>query len=125
MMAPMTISLPVDPDANELLSRNPLALLIGMLLDQQVPFEKAFSSPYELVKRLGHEPTPAELAEYDPAALAAVFAERPVLPPAKSCWPGSLSCPASAATRRRSSSRCWASSLASSRRDGGRQPATS
>jgi uncharacterized HhH-GPD family protein len=75
----MTLSLPVDPDANELLSRNPLALLIGMLLDQQVPFEKAFSSPYELVKRLGHEPTAAELADYDPDALAAVYAERPAL----------------------------------------------
>jgi len=75
----MTISLPVGADANELLSRNPLALLIGMLLDQQVPFEKAFSSPYELVKRLGHEPTAAELAEYEPAALAAIFAERPAL----------------------------------------------
>jgi uncharacterized HhH-GPD family protein len=79
MMAAMTLSLPVDADANELLSRNPLALLIGMLLDQQVPLEKAFSSPLELVKRLGHEPTAAELAEYDPEALAAVFAERPAL----------------------------------------------
>ena len=75
----MTLSLPVDADANELLSRNPLALLIGMLLDQQVPLEKAFSSPAELVKRLGHEPTAAELAEYDPDALAAVFADRPAL----------------------------------------------
>jgi uncharacterized HhH-GPD family protein len=79
MMAAMTLSLPVDADANELLSRNPLALLIGMLLDQQVPLEKAFSSPLELVRRLGHEPTAAELAEYDPEALAAVFAERPAL----------------------------------------------
>jgi uncharacterized HhH-GPD family protein len=79
MMAPMTLSLPVDAAANELLSRDPLALLIGMLLDQQVPFEKAFSSPYELVKRLGHEPTAAELAGYDPDALGAVFAERPAL----------------------------------------------
>src|SRR5215469_3673441 len=79
MMTLMTLSLPVDADANELLSRNPLALLIGMLLDQQVPFEKAFSSPYELVKRLGHEPTAAELADYDPDALGAVFAERPAL----------------------------------------------
>jgi uncharacterized HhH-GPD family protein len=75
----MTLSLPVDADANELLSRNPLALLIGMLLDQQVPLEKAFNSPHELVKRLGHEPTAAELAEFDPDALAAVFAERPAL----------------------------------------------
>jgi uncharacterized HhH-GPD family protein len=75
----MTLSLPVQAEANELLTRDPLALLVGMLLDQQVPFEKAFSSPYELVKRLGHEPTAAELAEFDPEALAVVFAERPAL----------------------------------------------
>jgi uncharacterized HhH-GPD family protein len=75
----MTLSLPVEAEANELLSRNPLALLIAMLLDQQVPLEKAFSSPYELVKRLGHEPTAAELAEFDPDALAQVFADRPAL----------------------------------------------
>jgi uncharacterized HhH-GPD family protein len=79
MMTRMTLSLPVETGANELLSRDPMALLIGMLLDQQVPFEKAFSSPYELVNRLGHEPTAAELAEFDPDALAAVFAERPAL----------------------------------------------
>lgn len=79
MMAAMTLSLPVDAEANKLLSRNPLALLIGMLLDQQVPLEKAFSSPYELVQRLGHEPTAAELAEFNPDELAAIFAERPAL----------------------------------------------
>ena len=75
----MTISLPIDPDANELLSRDPLALLIGMLLDQQVPLEKAFSGPRDLVRRFGHEPTAQELADYDPDALAAVFSERPAL----------------------------------------------
>jgi uncharacterized HhH-GPD family protein len=75
----MTLSLPVDAEANELLARNPLALLIGMLLDQLVPLEKAFSSPYELVQRLGHEPTATELATFDPEALAAVFSERPAL----------------------------------------------
>ena len=79
MMTAMMLSLPVDAEANELLSRNPLAPLIGMLLDQQVPLEKAFSSPAELVKRLGHEPTAAELAEFDPDALAALFSERPAL----------------------------------------------
>jgi uncharacterized HhH-GPD family protein len=67
----MTISLPVDPDANELLSRDPLALLIGMLLDQQVPLEKAFSGPRDLALRLGHEPTVGELADFDPDALPA------------------------------------------------------
>jgi uncharacterized HhH-GPD family protein len=73
------ISLPVDDEANELLSRNALALLIAMLLDQQVPFERAFSAPRDLVRRLGHEPTAEELADFDPEALAAVFSERPAL----------------------------------------------
>ncbi len=75
----MTLSLPIGAEANELLSRSPLALLIGMLLDQQVPLEKAFSSPYQLALRLGHEPAASELADYDPAALAEVFAQRPAL----------------------------------------------
>ncbi|HEX3750305.1 MAG TPA: HhH-GPD-type base excision DNA repair protein [Streptosporangiaceae bacterium] len=75
----MTIAMPVDPAANELLSTDPLALLIGMLLDQQVPLERAFSAPYDLTRRLGHHPTADELAGYDPEALAAVFAERPAL----------------------------------------------
>jgi uncharacterized HhH-GPD family protein len=75
----MTLSLPIEDGANELLSRSPLALLTAMLLDQQVPLEKAFSSPYQLTLRLGHEPTAEELADYDPEALAAVFSERPAL----------------------------------------------
>ena len=75
----MTIAMPVEPAANELLGTDPLALLIGMLLDQQVPLERAFSAPYDLVQRLGHQPTADELAGYDPEALAAVFAQRPAL----------------------------------------------
>jgi uncharacterized HhH-GPD family protein len=75
----MTLHLPVSDEANELLSRSPLALLLAMMLDQQVPLEKAFSSPYELARRLGHEPTAAELAEFDPDALVAIFSERPAL----------------------------------------------
>jgi uncharacterized HhH-GPD family protein len=75
----MPLSLPIDADANDLLARSPLALVIGMLLDQQVTIEKAFSSPRDLVRRLGHEPTAAELAAFDPAALAAIFSERPAL----------------------------------------------
>jgi uncharacterized HhH-GPD family protein len=73
------ISLPVDDEANELLSRNALALLVAMLLDQQVPLERAFSAPRDLARRLGHEPSADELASFDPEALAAVFAERPAL----------------------------------------------
>ncbi|GAB3972793.1 HhH-GPD-type base excision DNA repair protein [Plantactinospora veratri] len=75
----MTLSLPIDTEANELLRRDPLALLIGMVLDQQVSMEKAFAGPYELVKRLGHPPDAAELAGFDPDALTAIFAERPAL----------------------------------------------
>ncbi len=75
----MTISMPVEPAANELLSRSPLALLIGMLLDQQVPLERAFSAPLDLVRRLGHEPTAAELADFDADTLARIFSERPAL----------------------------------------------
>jgi uncharacterized HhH-GPD family protein len=75
----MPLSLPIDADANELLSRSPLALIIGMLLDQQVTIEKAFTSPRDLVRRLGHEPTAAELAGFDPEALSAIFSERPAL----------------------------------------------
>jgi len=75
----VTIWMPVGPEANELLSRSPLALLIAMLLDQQVTLEKAFSAPLDLVRRLGHEPAAAELADFDPDRLAAVFSERPAL----------------------------------------------
>jgi uncharacterized HhH-GPD family protein len=75
----MTLSLPVEPAANELLSRSPFALLMAMLLDQQVPLEKAFSGPYQLTLRLGHEPTVTEVASFDPEELVALFAERPAL----------------------------------------------
>ena len=75
----MTLSLPIDAEANELLGNDPLALLIGMVLDQQVPLEKAFSSPYALTQRLGHRPTARELADFDPDALVAIFAKPPAL----------------------------------------------
>jgi len=78
-MSVMTLSLPIDAEANELLSTDPLALLIGMVLDQQIPLEKAFSSPFVLAQRLGHAPTAVELAEFDPEALIAIFAKPPAL----------------------------------------------
>ncbi|MET9298559.1 HhH-GPD-type base excision DNA repair protein [Micromonospora aurantiaca] len=78
-MTAMTLSLPIDPAANELLNRNALALVLGLVLDQQVPMEKAFSSPYVLAQRLGHEPDAAELAGYDPEALVEIFARPPAL----------------------------------------------
>ena len=48
-----TIHLAQQPEADELLGRSPLAALVGMLLDQQVPMEWAFSGPYTIAQRLG------------------------------------------------------------------------
>src|SRR5207247_8827179 len=67
-----------DPAANELLETDALALLIGMVLDQQVKMEKAFGGPYELKQRLGHLDA-RRIASMDPDALDKVFRERPAL----------------------------------------------
>jgi uncharacterized HhH-GPD family protein len=75
----MKLPLTGDDAADRLLEDDPLALLIGMLLDQQVTMEKAFHSPYELKERLGGRLDAAEIAAMDPDKLAAVFAERPAL----------------------------------------------
>ncbi len=75
----MALYLTGDPEADGLLEREPLALLIGMLLDQQVPMEKAFHSPFDLKTRLGGRLEAAAIADADPGELAAVFAERPAL----------------------------------------------
>src|SRR4029077_10259142 len=75
----MKLPLTGDPAADQLLEEDPLALLIGMLLDQQVTMEKAFHSPYELKERLGDRLDAAEIATTDPDKLRAVFAERPAL----------------------------------------------
>lgn len=75
----MTISLPIPPEANAILNRDPLALLVGMVLDQQIPLERAFAAPYELAERLGHQLDVHELAGYDPDELTAVFARKPAL----------------------------------------------
>jgi len=78
-MAGMAIALPIPTEANDLLSRDPLALTLGLTLDQQITMEKAFTSPYVLAQRLGHEPTAAELAGFDTDELIAVFAKPPAL----------------------------------------------
>ncbi len=67
------------PEANELLADDPLALLIGMLLDQQIPMEKAFTSPYELRSRLGGTLDAVTIAGYDPDALEGLFRTPPAL----------------------------------------------
>lgn len=68
-----------DSEADKLLSEDSLALLIGMVLDQQVPLERAFSSPRDLKERLGGRLDAAEIAAMDPERLAAVFSARPAL----------------------------------------------
>jgi uncharacterized HhH-GPD family protein len=65
--------------ANELLTHDPLALLIGMLLDQQIPMEKAFTSPEVLRERLGGELDVRTIAEYDTDAFEQLFRQVPAL----------------------------------------------
>jgi len=83
-MAKLTLT--SDPEADALLSTNPLALLIGMLLDQQVPMEWAFSSPKRLEERLGKPLTAANIAGTDPDDLDAIFRDKPAL----HRYPGSM-----------------------------------
>jgi uncharacterized HhH-GPD family protein len=85
-MARTELHITGDPDADSLLSRDPLALLIGMVLDQQVTMEKAFGSPAELARRLGRSLDAASIAAMDPDELASVFRE----PPALHRYPGSM-----------------------------------
>jgi uncharacterized HhH-GPD family protein len=68
-----------SPEADQLLSRSPLALLIGMVLDQQVPLEWAFSGPLELERRLGGPLEAAAVAALEPDAVAEIFSRRPAL----------------------------------------------
>jgi uncharacterized HhH-GPD family protein len=67
-----------DEEADRLLADDPLALLIGFALDQQVPLQRAFSAPLELKRRIGTL-DPAAIAAADPAAIEAAFRERPAL----------------------------------------------
>jgi uncharacterized HhH-GPD family protein len=75
----VSLSLSQHSEADALLDRNPLALLVAMLLDQQVPMERAFAAPYELAQRLGHDLDARELADHDADALADLFARPPAL----------------------------------------------
>ena len=87
-MARIALHITGDDEADAVLSRDPLALLIGMVLDQQIPIEKAFSSPADLLQRLGTSGPldAAAIAAMDPEELAAVFRERPAL----HRYPGSM-----------------------------------
>jgi uncharacterized HhH-GPD family protein len=87
-MARTALHITGDDKADALLSRDPLALLIGMVLDQQVPIEKAFSSPADLLQRLGGKGPldAATIAAMDPEELGDIFRERPAL----HRYPGSM-----------------------------------
>jgi uncharacterized HhH-GPD family protein len=82
----MGLMLSQQPDADALLDRDPLALVTGMVLDQQVPLEKAFSGPWVLAERLGHVPDAAEIAGMPEDDLVAIFSK----PPALHRFPGSM-----------------------------------
>jgi uncharacterized HhH-GPD family protein len=82
-----TLRIAQDAAADELLGRDPLALLLGMLLDQQFPMERAFGAPRLLADRLGVDRLSAgTIAAMDPEALVAVFQG----PPALHRYPGSM-----------------------------------
>jgi uncharacterized HhH-GPD family protein len=67
-----------DPEADALIAREPLALLIGFALDQQITVQTAFSGPLKLKRRLGSLDA-AEIAEADPERLVEIFRERPAI----------------------------------------------
>ena len=68
-----------NDEADELLAREPLALLVGFVLDQQVSVQKAFSSPLELKRRLGGGLDAGDIAGRDPGELEEIFREKPAL----------------------------------------------
>ena len=83
--APERLHFTGDDEADALIARDPLALLIGFALDQQVSVEKAFSSPLELKRRLGSL-DPETIARADPGQLEEIFRRRPAL----HRYPGSM-----------------------------------
>lgn len=74
-----TLTLTGDTDADALLSDNPFALLVGMLLDQQIAMEVAFVGPARLDDRLDGPLEPAAVAATDPAELEELFRAKPAL----------------------------------------------
>jgi uncharacterized HhH-GPD family protein len=74
----MALHLTDDPAADELLTNDPLALLIGMLLDQQIAMEVAFAGPLKIQQRLGAIDA-ASIAGADPEQFAALFKQTPAV----------------------------------------------
>ena len=67
-----------DPEADKLLAENPFALLVGMVLDQQVPMETAFAGPGKIADRMGGFDA-GEIAEHNPDTFAALCSEKPAI----------------------------------------------
>ncbi|MEU1600868.1 HhH-GPD-type base excision DNA repair protein [Streptomyces sp. NPDC005708] len=83
----VSLHLAQDPEADALLGRSPLAALIGMLLDQQIPMEWAFKGPWTIAQRLGADDLDAhEIAAHDPEAFAGLLSEKPAV----HRYPGSM-----------------------------------
>ncbi|MFF7872110.1 HhH-GPD-type base excision DNA repair protein [Streptomyces qaidamensis] len=83
----VTLHLSQDPEADALLGRSPLAALVGMLLDQQVPMEWAFKGPATIAQRLGGDDLDAhEIAAHEPEAFAALLSRKPAV----HRYPGSM-----------------------------------
>src|SRR3954451_112130 len=77
-MTPVRLTL--DEHADDLLSQDPFALLLGMLLDQQMPMERAFLGPAKLADRLGQDPPdPRALGRWDTDGFAEICARRPAV----------------------------------------------
>ncbi len=78
-MATGTLPVTGRPDADRLLVANPFALLLGMLLDQQVPMEWAFLGPYNLQQRIGGALDPETVAALGPEKVEELFRDKPAL----------------------------------------------
>ncbi|MDX2854551.1 Fe-S cluster assembly protein HesB [Streptomyces sp. PA03-3a] len=82
-----TLHLAQQPEADALLSRSPLAALVGMLLDQQIPMEWAFSGPWTIAQRMGRDDLDCgEIAAYDPEAFSELLSQKPAV----HRYPGSM-----------------------------------
>jgi uncharacterized HhH-GPD family protein len=86
MASPASLPVTGDADADRLLTVEPLALLVGMLLDQQVPMEWAFRGPATLKDRLGGTLDAAAIAAMSPDAVEEVFRAKPAM----HRYPGSM-----------------------------------
>ena len=78
-MAEVSFPITGNPEDDQVLIESPLALMIGMLLDQQVPMSWAFRGPARLKERLDGRLDAGELAAMGPDAVAALFSEKPAL----------------------------------------------